>query len=75
MQLQMLINCQFDAAKIASNTKRYNFAGKKIANDKATLCINMEFQKIARYIELENFSNRDFIIVMLFETNSFLRFT
>ena len=27
--------------------------------------------KIARYIELENFCNRVFIIVMLFETNGF----
>ena len=51
----MLINCQFDAAKVETNTKRYNFVQKKVANDKATLCINCAFQKIVRYIELENF--------------------
>ena len=44
----MLINCQFDTAKVVSNTKRLNFACNK-------LCINYAFQKIARYIELENF--------------------
>ena len=47
---------------------------KQIAKHKTTLCTNYEFQKIARYIELENFWNRVFIIVLLFETNHFFLF-
>ena len=41
----MLINFQFDAAKLAPNTKRHNFA---LINWKAKviLCINYAFQKI-----------------------------
>ena len=33
--------------------------------------INYVFQKLARSVELENFLSRVFIIVMLFETNTF----
>ena len=51
----MLINCQFDIAKVASKTKRYNFACKKSQIIKPILCIKYAFQKIARYIELESF--------------------
>ena len=30
----MLINCQFDAAKVAPNTKRHNFAGNELESIK-----------------------------------------
>ena len=51
----MLINCQFDTAKGAPNTKRPNFACKNWKEEK-TNCVNiMHFKTNARYIELENF--------------------
>ena len=65
----MLTNCQSNSAKKASNTNRHNLASNNmeyhklksstqtlhVINRKAALCINYAFQKIARYIELENF--------------------
>ena len=50
----MLINCQFDVAKAAPNTKRYKFACKKLQIIKSH-CLNYAFQKIARYTQYENF--------------------
>ena len=55
----MLINCQFDAAKVAPNTKRHNFACNKLES-KAKLCKIMHFKKIAEDFEHENFWNRTF---------------
>ena len=49
----MLINCQFDAKKVAPNTKRY-FAENK-SQIKKPHSINYAFQKIARYISLKKF--------------------
>ena len=51
----MLINCQFDAEKAASNTKRQNFASNytKLQIIKPHYVKIMHFKKLQ--IELENF--------------------
>ena len=51
----MLINCQLDAAKVAPNTERHNFAGKKLESITPYYVYIKNLKKIARYIELENF--------------------
>ena len=63
----MLINCQCHSAKVAQNTNRLNFASNNLeyqtngihTNFACNKMQNMKplyaFQKLARYIELENF--------------------
>ena len=67
----MLINCQFDAAKVASNAKRHKFACKKLESIEPNYGKIMHFKKIPRYIELEILAIELFIIVLLFETINF----
>ena len=72
----MPINCQFHSAKVAPNTNRHNFNKNLECNNfkASTLTLhvkfaknkaNCAFQKIARYIEFENFRNRVFNIVVV----------
>ena len=55
----MLINCKFDAAKVASNTKRYTFACKKIANHVKIL----HFKKL-RDILRKKISEIEFLLLL-----------
>ena len=61
-------------SKSSTKYEKIQFCMQYIANHKTILCMKYAFQKM-RDISSEKFSEIEINIVMLFETNSFLRFT
>ena len=56
----MLINCRFDAVKVAPNTKRYNFACNKLQNKKP------------HYVKIKHFKLRDILSWKISEIENLL---
>ena len=70
----MLINCHFDAAKLASNTKKVNFACSKLQIIKPHNALFFHFEKLRNSLS-SKVSEIEILLLLLFKKNRFFRFT